>query len=32
MDPYLWLRFAHLVGLILISAGLIGVFQEHIDH
>ena len=26
MDPYLWLRFAHLVGLMLISAGLIGVF------
>jgi uncharacterized membrane protein len=26
MDPYLLLRFAHLVGLMLISAGLIGVF------
>jgi hypothetical protein len=26
MDPYLWLRFAHLIGLMLISAGLIGVF------
>ena len=26
MDPYPWLRFAHLVGLMLISAGLIGVF------
>ena len=26
MDPYLWLRFAHLVGLMLMSAGLIGVF------
>jgi hypothetical protein len=25
-DPYPWLRFAHLVGLMLISAGLIGVF------
>ena len=28
MDPYLWLRFAHLVGLILILAGLIGVFRS----
>ncbi|HSO41382.1 MAG TPA: DUF2269 family protein, partial [Rhodospirillales bacterium] len=26
MDRYLWLRFAHLVGLMLMSAGLIGVF------
>jgi len=26
MDPYLLLRFAHLVGLMLIAAGLIGVF------
>src|SRR5512132_327448 len=26
MDPYLWLRFAHLIGLMLMSAGLIGVF------
>jgi hypothetical protein len=26
MDPYPWLRFAHLVGLMLMSAGLIGVF------
>src|SRR5688500_18494044 len=26
MDPYALLRFAHLVGLMLISAGLIGVF------
>lgn len=26
MDPYLLLRFAHLLGLMLISAGLIGVF------
>ena len=26
MDPYLLLRFTHLLGLMLISAGLIGVF------
>jgi hypothetical protein len=26
MDPYLLLRFAHLLGLMLMSAGLIGVF------
>ncbi|MBZ0139489.1 MAG: DUF2269 domain-containing protein, partial [Pseudorhodoplanes sp.] len=26
MDQYTFLRFAHLVGLMLISAGLIGVF------
>jgi uncharacterized membrane protein len=26
MDPFLLLRFAHLIGLMLISAGLIGVF------
>jgi hypothetical protein len=26
MDPYPWLRFAHLVGLMLMAAGLIGVF------
>ncbi len=26
MDQYLLLRFAHLVGLMLMSAGLIGVF------
>jgi hypothetical protein len=26
MDPYLLLRFAHLLGLMLIAAGLIGVF------
>jgi uncharacterized membrane protein len=26
MDPYLLLRFAHLIGLMLIAAGLIGVF------
>jgi uncharacterized membrane protein len=26
MDPFLLLRFAHLVGLMLMSAGLIGVF------
>jgi hypothetical protein len=26
MDPYPWLRFAHLIGLMLMSAGLIGVF------
>ena len=25
-DPYVWLRFAHLIGLMLMSAGLIGVF------
>lgn len=26
MDPYPWLRFAHLMGLMLMAAGLIGVF------
>jgi hypothetical protein len=26
MDPYPWLRFAHLLGLMLMAAGLIGVF------
>jgi hypothetical protein len=26
MDPFLLLRFAHLIGLMLMSAGLIGVF------
>ena len=26
MDPFLLLRFAHLIGLMLMSAGLIGMF------
>jgi len=26
MDPYPWLRLAHLLGLMLMAAGLIGVF------
>jgi len=26
MDPFLLLRFAHLIGLMLMSCGLIGVF------
>ena len=26
MDAYPWLRFAHLLGLMLMAAGLIGVF------
>jgi predicted integral membrane protein DUF2269 len=30
MDPYLLLRFAHLLGMMLISAGLIGVFVADI--
>jgi hypothetical protein len=29
MDQFLLLRFAHLVGLMLMSAGLIGVFATH---
>jgi hypothetical protein len=32
MDAYLLLRFAHLLGLMLMSAGLIGVFVSDMPH
>ena len=31
MDAYLLLRFAHLLGLMLMSEGLVGVFTHFLD-